>query len=110
MRWKDCKMTNTKYNWIWIKENDFKPSFCMAEFKNTYTLTEKTKIKICADTRYELYVNGKFIGRGPSSPGGDFLPLNLTYSWAFLLFLLAALLVWLATLLAETLKAIPLNL
>ncbi len=68
-------------NWIWIKENDFKPPFCMAEFKNTYTLTEKTKIKICADTRYELYVNGKFIGRGPSSPGGDFLPLNLTYSY-----------------------------
>ena len=81
VRWKDYKMTNTKNNWIWIKKNDFKPSFCMAEFKNTYTLTEKTKIKICADTRYELYVNGKFIGRGPSSPGGDFLPLKLTYSY-----------------------------
>ncbi len=69
------------YNWIWIKENDYKPSFCMAEFKNTYELSEKTKIKICADTRYELYVNGNFVGRGPSSPGGDFLPLSLTYSY-----------------------------
>ena len=68
-------------NWIWIKENDCKPSFCMAEFKNTYRLTESTKIRICADTRYELYINGKFIGRGPSSPGGDFLPLKLTYSY-----------------------------
>lgn len=68
-------------NWIWIKDNDINPSFCMAEFKNTYNLTGKSKIKICADTRYELYVNGKFIGRGPSSPGGDFLPLKLTYSY-----------------------------
>ncbi len=72
---------NNMNNWIWIKENDYKPSFCMAEFKNTYNLKEKTKIKICADTRYELYVNGKFLGRGPSSPGGDYTYEKLTYSY-----------------------------
>lgn len=68
-------------NWIWIKENDKNPPFCMAEFKNIYSLQGITKLKICADTRYELYINGKFLGRGPSSPGGDFLDLKLKYCY-----------------------------
>ncbi len=82
MRWKDCKMNSIeKNNWIWIKENDIKPSFCMAEFKKEYNLQGYTTLRICADTRYELYINSKFMGRGPSSPGGDYEYAKLTYSY-----------------------------
>ncbi len=68
-------------NWIWIKENDFTPDFKMVEFKREYTLEGSTTLRICADTRYELYINGKFLGRGPSSPGGDYVYEKLTYSY-----------------------------
>ena len=53
----------------------------MAEFVKEYTLKGNSRIKICADARYELYINGKFIGRGPSSPGGDFLGGKMTYCY-----------------------------
>ena len=68
-------------NWIWIKENDINPPFEMVEFKNEYNLQDNTTLRICADTRYELYINGKFLGRGPSSPGGDYIYEKLTYSY-----------------------------
>ncbi len=68
-------------NWIWIKENDINPPFRMVEFKNEYNLQANTVLRICADTRYELYINGKFVGRGPSSPGGDYEYAKLTYSY-----------------------------
>lgn len=68
-------------NWIWIKENDINSPFEMVEFKNEYNLQDNTTLRICADTRYELYINGKFLGRGPSSPGGDYIYEKLTYSY-----------------------------
>ncbi len=68
-------------NWIWIKENDINSPFEMVEFKKEYNLQDNTTLRICADTRYELYINGKFLGRGPSSPGGDYIYEKLTYSY-----------------------------
>ena len=70
-------------NWIWINEDDcrrweydpynLKHPLTMAEFKREYFLNGNTTLKICADTRYELYIDNELIGRGPASPGGDFM-------------------------------------
>ncbi|MBQ7353244.1 MAG: hypothetical protein IJW54_04485 [Clostridia bacterium] len=68
-------------NWIWLDSskyskyeyNDERGEFCTAELKNSYVAIKKTKIRACADSRYLLFVNDKFVGRGPSSPGSDFL-------------------------------------
>lgn len=68
-------------NWIWLdpikypqyEYNDDRGEFCIAELKNSYVSREKTKIRVSADVRYILFVNDKFIGRGPCSPGSDFL-------------------------------------
>ncbi|MBQ7761096.1 MAG: hypothetical protein IJ400_03465 [Clostridia bacterium] len=76
-------------NWIWLdsklypqyEKNDDQASFCIAEFKNHYYAKDKTKIQISADARYLLFVNDKFIGRGPASPGSDFLYGKMTYSY-----------------------------
>ncbi len=67
--------------WIWLdtsafpeyNENDGR--YCRVELACEYLIPkgEKYKIRACADARYELFVNGKFIGRGPVSAGGDFL-------------------------------------
>ncbi len=61
-------------NWIWIKENKKQgdSNFLMAEFTREYHLKEKATLKICADTRYELYINNCLVGRGPASAGGDY--------------------------------------
>ena len=68
-------------NWIWIRENDKNPPFEMVEFKREYNLQDSVVLRICADTRYALYVNGRLLGRGPSSPGGDYVYEKLTYSY-----------------------------
>ena len=70
-------------DWIWIKDDDCqkweyypynaKHPIVMAEFKREYTLCGNAKLKICADTRYELYIDNEIIGRGPASAGGDFM-------------------------------------
>ena len=75
--------------WIWLdsslypqyEKNDDSASFCIAEFKHSYLSATKTKIQISADARYLLYVNDKFVGRGPASPGSDFLFGKMTYSY-----------------------------
>ena len=70
-------------SWIWIEKEDAQPwqydpfgqndaVFKMAELTREYEINGKAKIRICADTRYELYIDGELIGRGPASPGGDF--------------------------------------
>lgn len=75
--------------WIFVKEHGYEawqgdnPPFIMAELKNEYYLNGKASIKICADTKYELYVNNELVGTGPASAGGDFeaLPNVLAYSY-----------------------------
>lgn len=70
-----------KVNWIWLdpekypqyEYNTDKSPFCMAELKNSYLSSQKTTIRVCADSRYVLLVNDEFVGRGPCSPGSDFL-------------------------------------
>ena len=82
--------------WIWLDDKKYpqfannkreavfsinKDGFCMAEFVNKYSVKGCAKIKICADARYELYVNGEFLGRGPASPGSDFLTEKMNYCY-----------------------------
>ncbi len=82
--------------WIWLDDNKYpqfscnkreaafdvnKKGFCMAEFLREYSLSGDARVKICADARYELYVNGVFMGRGPASPGSDFLTEKMEYCY-----------------------------
>ena len=82
--------------WIWLNDNKYPEfsentrkqafsingnGFCMAEFLHEYSVTGNAKIKICADARYELYVNGEFLGRGPASCGSDFLTEKMEYCY-----------------------------
>ena len=83
-------------DWIWLddskypefskntRENPFdinKNGFCMAEFVREFAIQGKAKLKICADARYELYINGSFVGRGPASAGADFLTEKMRYCY-----------------------------
>lgn len=45
----------------------------MAEFKKELYSYGPVEIEICAHARYLLFVNGEYVGRGPTSIGGDFL-------------------------------------
>ncbi len=65
--------------WIWLNENDFfeyssKDNFCILEFRRQYIAEQDTPltIKVCASARYALFVNDKFVGRGPVSAGLDY--------------------------------------
>ena len=75
-------------NWIWLDKKMYpqycdnkrteifgvsEKGFCMAEFEREYVLDSNAVLRICADARYELYVNGELKGRGPATPGADFL-------------------------------------
>jgi len=82
--------------WIWLddgkypefakntRENPFdinKDGFCMAEFIKEFKIQGRAKLKICADARYELYVNDSFMSRGPASAGSDFLTEKMNYCY-----------------------------
>lgn len=62
---------------IWLDKNLYpeyeKGKFCMAEFKKEIFSLGPIEINICAHARYLLFVNGEYVGRGPTSVGGDFL-------------------------------------
>ena len=58
-------------NWIWLK--DYKEGYVVAEARKTYFSGEASTVKISADCRYTLYVNGQYLGSGPVSAGSDFL-------------------------------------
>ena len=62
---------------VWLDKKLYpeygKGKFCVVEFKKELELDLPIEIEICAHSRYLLYVNGKYVGRGPASVGGDFL-------------------------------------
>ena len=62
---------------IWLDKNlypdDDASKFCMVEFKKEIYSLGPIEIEICANARYLLFVNGEYVGRGPTSVGGDFL-------------------------------------
>ena len=68
-------------NWLWLdpekypqyEHNNEKSPFCMAEMTNSFVSNGRVTIRVSADSRYVLLVNDEFIGRGPCSPGSDFL-------------------------------------
>ena len=78
-------------NWIWLnskyypdyQNNGADSSFCVAEFAKTIHVKREGKyvVKICADARYQLYINGKFISRGPATPGSDFGTVKMNYCY-----------------------------
>lgn len=73
--------------WIWLAEEQFpqhqksqsvKPgenAFCVVELQKEILLEETpvaAEVALCADTKFLLYANGRYVGQGPVSPGGDF--------------------------------------
>ncbi|MBQ8393125.1 MAG: hypothetical protein IJX51_05060 [Clostridia bacterium] len=82
--------------WIWLDPQKYphlcdnsrsdifglnREGFCMAEFVREYSLNGDVTLKICADARYELFINGEFLGRGPASAGADFLTKKMNYCY-----------------------------
>jgi len=83
-------------SWIWLDKNIYpqlcdnkrtdmfaisENGFCMAEFEREYTLDSEAVLQICADARYELYINEKLSGRGPATPGADFLTKEMRWCY-----------------------------
>jgi hypothetical protein len=76
-------------SWIWLDKNAFpkfsckKRSFCVAEFTSIYAIPkgEEYALRVSADARYELFVNGEFVGRGPVCAGGDFLEPKMRHGY-----------------------------
>ena len=82
-------MINDK-NWIWLDESAHPDTYKTAtwfsknhkdlpckfvEFTKSLSLDKKAKnidIEISADVKYFLFVNGKYLGLGPITPGGDY--------------------------------------
>lgn len=71
-------------NYIWIdRESTSTGAFSVVKFTKSYKLNgaKGVNLRVCADSSYMLYVNGKFIGRGPVSPGADFLMYDSEYRY-----------------------------
>lgn len=74
---------------IWIDEKKYpeyqksaeNAKYGIVRFTNDFSLpgVDKIKVKIYADAKYTLYVNGQFIGVGPASAGGDYVFKKMTY-------------------------------
>ena len=75
------------FHTVFEKSDGYK--FAVAAFKKNYTIkqnAQKIIINIFADTKYFLYVNGKYIGSGPVCPGGDYAnekPMPVQYYSAY---------------------------
>lgn len=69
---------NSKFIWVNDRKNN---KFCIAEFSKEIETSSKIKIEISANSRYLLFVNDEYIGRGPTSVGGDFLDGKIDESY-----------------------------
>ena len=73
---------NSKF--IWVNKEHYpnldNSKFCIAEFTKEIDTSSKIKIEISANARYLLFVNGEYVGRGPTSVGGDFLDGKIGHS------------------------------
>lgn len=64
---KNAKLSSWKANWIWDRGTE-KPENYWLCFRYTFSLNthfDKAIIRISADSRYTLYINGNLIGKGP---------------------------------------------
>lgn len=88
-------------NWIWLPKTQypelentavsvFDPAiksvkFAVVQFKKTIKCSnciEKINVYICADVRFQLYIDGMLIGMGPVCSGGDYgnsIPMPVRY-------------------------------
>lgn len=69
-------MADAKTNWIWLKnwtaQDKEEPAFVLFRKEiNVYGRPEKGTIRISADSRYKLYVNGKLAEAGPCKGDGQ---------------------------------------
>ena len=62
---------------LWLDKEKYphlqSEKFCVAEFEKTVDFCGELQIDVSAFARYMLFVNGQYVGRGPTSVGGDFL-------------------------------------
>ena len=84
-----------KAKWIWLNSKEYpdyqisrfmrddekNDKFAVAEFNNNYSYDKKivsAEIKVSASIKYLLWINDKYIGRGPIDNGGDIdLQINM---------------------------------
>ena len=82
---------NRKDTWIWLLERDFPANqttvfsahgdmteghYTVAEFRRDYAFDRRVasiRLRVSADTAYQLYVNGAPASTGPACVGGDFI-------------------------------------
>ncbi len=63
----------TSFQTTFCDKSDYR--FCIAEFKKYFTFEKNISeiiVTMCADTKYELQINGKRTGGGPVCRGGDY--------------------------------------
>lgn len=59
-------MDNLLGKWIWFEgEQSYNQIGCFADEFNVDNLCDTITLRISAETKYELYINGQFVGRGP---------------------------------------------
>ena len=70
---------NKRYVWLdpQLYPDYQRERLCYAEFKKELYVIAPIEIEITANARYMLFVNNEYIGRGPTSVGGDFLDVKI---------------------------------
>lgn len=66
----------TTTNTICEAESTKKYNYCVGEFKKSFSFNKNIKsvrLRVSADTFFQLFVNGSLLGIGPAASGGDFL-------------------------------------
>lgn len=67
-------MSRLQTNWIWLPnwtpedDSDARLVYFRKEITIVDALPSEKKIRITADSRYKLYINGQFVQEGPQKP------------------------------------------